>query len=187
MNNADRDNIVQQLQRWLEQVVIGLRLCPFAEKPWHGQQVRIHVCDASDETALLETLQAELLLLDETPAQELETTLLAIPAMLEKFEDYNQFLELADMLLREFNWQGKYQLASFHPQYRFAGTSADDAENLTNRAPWPLLHIIRETSLTAALEHFPEAENIPRQNIRRMNSLSNEEKQRLFPYLPGNN
>ena len=172
-----------QVQQWLEQVVIGLNLCPFAAKPNRNNQIRIQVCDSDTELGLLEMLQAELVLLDEKPVSELETTLLVIPNMLHEFDDYNQFLNLVDALLDEFEWAGEYQVASFHPQYCFAGVAPESAENLTNRSPYPLLHIIREASIEAALEHYENPEAIPLRNIERMGALSEEEKRRLFGYL----
>lgn len=181
--NIDNAVITQQIQQWLDDVVIGLNLCPFASTPNRNKQIRIHTCDANTEEALLEALQSELLLIDKTPAEELETTLLVIPNMLANFQDYNQFLNLVDALLKEFEWEGRYQIASFHPRYCFAGAAPDAAENLTNRSPYPILHIIREDSLEAVLQHYSAPEKIPERNIQRVESLSKEEIRQLFPYL----
>lgn len=181
--NIDKEVITQQIQQWLDDVVIGLNLCPFASTPNRNKQIRIHICDSDKEEILLQELQSELMLIDTEPAKKLETTLLVIPYMLADFQDYNQFLDLVDALLREFEWEGDFQIASFHPQYRFAGTTLNDSENLTNRSPYPILHIIREASLDAALTHYTEPEKIPAQNIIRMESLSEAEKKQLFPYL----
>ncbi len=179
------EQIIDDVRQWLDEVVIGQQLCPFAAKPRDENRVRIAVSHATDEEALLKDLQAELERLSDTPAAELETTLLAIPDLLEDFEDYNDFLDLVDMWLEQFGWEGEMQVASFHPHYQFADTEADDAGNLTNRSPWPLLHIIREESLEQVLEHYPDAAAIPERNIARMRALSAEERQRLFPYLFG--
>ncbi len=179
------EQIIDDVRQWLDEVVIGQQLCPFAAKPRDENRVRIAVSHATDEEALLKDLQAELERLSDTPAAELETTLLAIPDLLEDFEDYNDFLDLVDMWLEQFGWEGEMQVASFHPHYQFADTEPDDAGNLTNRSPWPLLHIIREESLEQVLEHYPDAEAIPERNIARMRALSAEERQRLFPYLFG--
>jgi hypothetical protein len=105
--------------------------------------------------------------------------------MLADFEDYNQFLDLVDLWLQQFGWEGEIQVASFHPDYQFADTEPDDAGNLTNRSPWPLLHMIREESLEHALAHFPDPEGIPERNVLRMEQLSEAERKRLFPYLFG--
>jgi hypothetical protein len=114
-----------------------------------------------------------------------ETTLLAIPDMLENFEDYNDFLDAVDLWVEQFGWEGELQVASFHPQYQFADTEADEPGNLTNRSPWPMLHIIREESLEQAVDHYPDVEGIPERNIKRMEALSKDEKRKLFPYLFG--
>ncbi len=174
---------IAAVERWLEQVVIGLNLCPFAAKPHRNKQIRMCVFDGDTELGLLETLQAELILIDERPAAEIETTLLVIPKLLRDFADYNQFLDQVDALLDEFEWAGEYQVASFHPHYCFAGVSPDSPENLTNRSPYPLLHIIREASIESALEHYDQPEDIPVRNIEKMNALSEAEKRRLFGYL----
>lgn len=174
---------ITAVQEWLEQVVIGLNLCPFAAKPNRNNQIRIQVCDSDTELGVLEMLQAELTLIDEKPASEIETTLLVIPYLLNDFDDYNQFLDLVDGLLDEFGWAGEYQVASFHPQYCFAGVAPDSPENLTNRSPYPLLHIIREASIEGALKHYENPELIPERNIGKVSALSEAEKQRLFAYL----
>jgi len=173
----------QLTRQWLEQVVVGLGLCPFAAKPLLEEQVRIQVCDCASELDLLEVLHEELSLLDEQPATDIETTLLVMPNMLADFADYNQFLNHVDALLEQFGWEGEYQVASFHPQYCFADVQPDAAENLTNRAPFPILHLIREQSIAKALAHVEHPEEIPAQNIRRVSALSAEERQALFPWL----
>lgn len=179
------EQIIADVEQWLDEVVIGLELCPFAAKPRREKRVRIAVSHATDEEALLNDLQAELERLSDTPAAELETTLLAIPDMLEDFADYNDFLDAVDLWVEQFGWEGELQVASFHPQYQFADTEADDPGNLTNRSPWPLLHIIREESLEKAIEHYPDVDRIPERNIARMQALTAEERARLFPHLFG--
>lgn len=177
--------IIDDVRTWLDEVVIGLNLCPFAAKPRNENRVRIAISHATDQDTLLNDLQAELEHLSDTPSAELETTLLAIPDMLEDFEDYNDFLDLVDLWLQQFGWEGDLQVASFHPHYQFAETAADDAGNLTNRSPWPLLHIIREESLEQVLAHYPDVDDIPARNIKRMEALSADERRKLFPYLFG--
>ncbi|ATE59227.1 DUF1415 domain-containing protein [Thauera sinica] len=179
------EQIIDDVRTWLDEVVIGLDLCPFAARPRAENRVRIAVSHARSEEALLDDLQRELERLADTPADELETTLLAIPDMLEDFADYNDFLDAVDIWLEQFGWEGELQVASFHPHYQFADTGPDDAGNLTNRSPWPLLHIIREESLEKAIEHFPDVDGIPERNIRRMEALNADERRRLFPYLFG--
>jgi hypothetical protein len=182
-NLPEHAPIVEATQRWLEQVVIGLNLCPFAAKPFLEKQVRISVTACRDTDCLLNTLQAELEIMAEHRPQEIETTLLVVPDMLADFYDYNDFLDQAEALLDEQGWTGHFQLASFHPHYQFADTEPEDCENLTNRAPYPILHLIREASLEKVLEHYPHPEQIPERNIERVCNLDEQQKAALFPYL----
>ena len=179
------EQIITDVEQWLDDVVIGLDLCPFAARPRREKRVRITVSHATTAEALLDDLQAELEHLSDTPVTELETTLLAIPDMLADFAEYNDFLDAVDLWVEQFGWEGELQVASFHPQYQFADTEADDAGNLTNRSPWPLLHIIREESLEKAIEHYPDVDRIPERNIARMQALTAEERAKLFPHLFG--
>ncbi|KLV06946.1 hypothetical protein ABT56_07270 [Photobacterium aquae] len=170
-------------EQWLEDVVIGLNLCPFAAKPQRNQQIKIHVSQSNDEATLLEEIYGQLRELDETPVTELETTLVVTPYLFKAFDDYNQFLDLVDALLIQCGYEGTYQVASFHPDYYFAGTHPDDAENLTNRSPYPVFHLIREASMEKVLKHYPDPEGIPERNIARVESLTPQEIKQLFPFL----
>ncbi|RPI90312.1 MAG: DUF1415 domain-containing protein [Planctomycetaceae bacterium] len=176
--------IAGQVDQWLEQVVIGLNLCPFAGVPYRDGRIRITVSHAASEPELLHDLEQELTRLAGSPPAEIETTLLVVADLLADFDDYNQFLDEVDALLERTGWEGTFQVASFHPQYQFAGTQPEDPGNLTNRAPWPILHLLREDSVEQALADYPEIEAIPERNIARMESLSVEERQKLFPWLP---
>ncbi len=169
--------------RWLNDVVIGLNLCPFAGKPAGENRVRIIISQALDDELLLQDLQREMELLDEKPATEIETTLIIIPHHLQDFFDYNQFLNWAEKMIKRNGWTGVYQLATFHPEYCFAGAEPEDAENLTNRSPYPILHIIREASLEKALQFYEGVDEVPENNKKRVESLSTAQKRVLFPYL----
>lgn len=182
---VSRQEIVAAVQQWLTDVVVGLNLCPFARRPMRAGQIRFAVSGAPDDQTLMAELLAEMQRLDRTPAGELETTLLIVPDHLRDFADFNQFLDLAEWLIERHGYSGIYQLATFHPHYQFAGTGTADAENLTNRAPYPILHLIREASIERVLENYPDPESIPENNIRRVESLGEEEKRRLFPFLFG--
>ena len=159
------------VRRWLERAVIGLNLCPFAKAVYARRQVRIVVSDASTERALLQQLGEEMALLRDAPAAEIDTTLLVHPHVLQDFLDYNDFLDDADALLEAMDLDGVLQVASFHPQYRFAGTDPDDAGNLTNRAPWPILHLLREDSVDRAVAAYPEPDAIIERNVATMREL----------------
>jgi hypothetical protein len=174
------NEIESAVRQWLDRVVIGLNLCPFAAKPVRGGQLRVFVSAATTELDLLTDLQLELARLDETPPEQLETTIVVAPQMLADFLDYNDFLDRADELLQSFEWDGTYQVASFHPQYQFAGTEADDPENLSNRSPYPMLHLLREDSVEAAVEAHPDVDGIPEANIRRLRELTPEQRRALF-------
>lgn len=178
-----QDTITKQIHQWLDQVVIGLNLCPFASAPYKKQQIRIEVTDCDNQTCLVYKLEDELKKLAETPVEELETTLLVIPETLHDFYDYNDFLDIAESIIEENNYAGVFQIASFHPQYQFAGTEAEDNENLTNRAPFPILHLLREESLEKAVAHYPNPEEIPERNIKTVCNLTEQQKTSLFPHL----
>ena len=170
----DPEAIAADVRRWLERAVIGLNLCPFAKAVYVKQQVRIVISDASTERALLEQLGEELALLRDTPAETVDTTLLVHPQVLGDFLDYNDFLDQADALLEAMELDGELQVASFHPDYRFADTEADDAENLTNRAPYPILHLLREDSVERAVAAYPEPDAIIERNVATMRALGTE-------------
>lgn len=161
----------RETREWIERVVIGLELCPFAAEPWREGRVRIAVSAAADPSALAEDLVDELRRLDRTPAEELETTLLAHPGVLGDFADYNDFLDVCDWLLERLDWVGTFQIASFHPDYRFAGAADDDVANATNRSPHPMLHLLREASVERALRSYPAPAEIPRRNAERLRKL----------------
>ena len=168
----------QATRDWLQSVVIELNLCPFARREFVNDRVRFAISGAIDEVQLLQALEGELQLLfgDET----IETSLLVHPHVLGDFEAYNQFLDLADGLLAQMNLDGIFQIASFHPDYQFEGTLAGDAENYTNRSPYPTLHILREESLARAIEQTPDIDQVPIRNIQTMNALGAEKLKLLF-------
>lgn len=180
---ATSASIIKHTQQWLTQVVIGLNLCPFAAKPHKNNQVRIKVSQAENLDALLHVIQDELNVLINTSIEDVDTTLIIEPNLLNDFYEYNDFLDNADRLLNDMNLEGIFQIASFHPQYCFAGVPSHAKENLTNRAPYPLFHIIREESMNKAVDHHPDVDAIPERNIKLMNSLNADEIEKLFPYL----
>lgn len=166
-------------RRWLERAVIGLNLCPFAKAVHVKGQIHYAVSAAHDSDALLADLVAELQALVSVSAEVRDTTLLMAPHCLGDFFDFNQFLAQADSALLALDLEGDIQIASFHPQYRFAGTSAHDISNYTNRAPYPTLHLLREASIDRAVESFPDPEAIFGRNMAVMNELGHEGWQAL--------
>ena len=158
-------------RRWLERAVIGLNLCPFAKAVHTRGQIHYVITSAKTAEDLLAALAAELEALAERGAEQRSTTLLVAPLAFADFLDFNDFLELADKLLVEMQLEGDFQIASFHPQFQFAGTSPDDITNATNRAPYPTLHLLREASIDAAVAAFPETEAIYLRNIETLEAL----------------
>lgn len=165
------DEVLNQTRHWLEKAVIGLNLCPFAKAVYVKNQVRLVVSHARHADDLLEELDRELDLLVATPASDIDTTLLIHPTLFDDFLDFNDFLEVAEGVLDEHALEGVVQLASFHPQFQFEGSEPDDISNYTNRAPFAILHLLREESVERAVEAFPEAEAIFEQNIATLEKL----------------
>jgi hypothetical protein len=166
-------------RRWLERAVIGLNLCPFAKAVHVKGQVHYAVSAARDTDALLADLVSELQALVSVPAEVRDTTLLMAPYCFRDFFDFNQFLAQADSALMELDLEGDIQIASFHPQYQFAGTSANDISNYTNRAPYPTLHLLREASIDRAVASFPDPEAIFGRNMAVMKELGHKGWQAL--------
>lgn len=167
---TNNEKIIHSVKCWVEQFVIGLNLCPFAKREIVKNRVRFNVCNASTENKLTKHLTQELHLLANTPT--IETSLLIHPNVLTNFYTYNAFLSVADDLIAKLGYEGVFQIASFHPDYQFAGTRKNSVENYTNRSPYPLLHILREASLQSAIENYPDVSDIPQNNIALMQSLS---------------
>jgi hypothetical protein len=165
------DEIIAATRKWLERAVIGLNLCPFAKGVHVKGQIRYVVSAAQTEDALLDDLERELKLLVETAPEDVDTTLLITPEVLTDFADFSNFLDLVEVVLRAQGLVGVLQVASFHPDYVFADTEADDIANHTNRAPYPTLHLIREASLARATAAFPDAAEIYQRNIETLRRM----------------
>ncbi len=167
--NSTSQPIIASVEQWVNSFVVGMNLCPFAKRELVKNKVRFTETPATSQEELLEALKTELERLNKVPS--IETTLLIHPHVLLDFYEYNQFLDQADNLLKHLELEGIYQIASFHPNYQFGGTQPDDAENYTNRSPYPLMHLIREESLERAIENYPDVDDIPERNIELMNNL----------------
>jgi hypothetical protein len=173
-------NVIGLTRRWLEKSVIGLNLCPFAAGVYHGELLRFCVSEKTEPKALLADLRAELRLLHEQDPAVCETTLLIHPYVLTDFSDYNEFLADCDAAIVDMGLEGELQIASFHPNYRFADTQSADVENCTNRSPFPMLHLLREASIERAIAAVPDTTEIYRRNIRTLRALGAEGWQRLW-------
>lgn len=162
---------IEATRIWVDKAVIGLNLCPFARAVQVKGQVRYAVSDARSAEQLLDDLATELRHLADTDPALLDTTLLIHPWVLTDFLDYNDFLGIADDVVEELGFGGEIQVASFHPDYQFADTPANDIANYTNRSPHPILHLLREDSIARAVEAIPEAADIYERNIDTMRRL----------------
>lgn len=165
------DDPIAATRLWLERIVIGLNLCPFAKAVYVKDQVRIVLSDATTTEALVEQLAEELVLLRDTPAEQIDTTLIVHPQVLTDFLDYNDFLDNADAAIEALDLQGILQVASFHPDYQFEGVAPGDASNYTNRAPFPTLHLLREDSVARAVDAFPDPDVIVERNIQTLDRI----------------
>ena len=165
------EEVFAKTKHWLKAAVIGLNLCPFAKAVYVKNQVRLVVSKARHADDLLEELDRELDLLVATPASEIDTTLLIHPTLFIDFLDFNDFLEIAEGVVDEHGLEGVIQLASFHPQFQFDGTEPDDIGNYTNRAPFAIVHLLREESVERAVEAFPQADAIFDTNIATLQKL----------------
>lgn len=177
--------VVDQTRTWLERAVIGLDLCPFAKAVHRLGRVRYCVSEAETQAALIDDLAAELRALHAVAPETCETTLLIHPGVLTDFLEYNDFLEVAEAVVAQLELEGEIQIASFHPQYQFAGSGPDDIENFTNRSPYPTLHLLRESSIERALAGTPDPDVIYQRNIETLRRLGHEGWLRLWGTDPG--
>ena len=165
------ENVIAATLRWLDVAVIGLNFCPFAKAVRQHQQIRLQVSDAVTPDQMEQDLARELLFLSTCDAAVTDTTLLITPEILHDFLDYNDFLYQADRVLIELGLEGTLQIASFHPRYQFGGSGPDDIENFTNRSPYPMLHILRESSVERAVAAIPDADAIVQRNLTALRQL----------------
>jgi len=165
------EEVVAATQAWLERDVIGLNLCPFARAVSDAGRIRYFVSRAETGEGLRTDLVSELRILETLDPAKVDTTLLIHPSVFGDFPDYNDFLGVAEAAVEELGFAGVFQIASFHPTYRFAGTAPEDVTNRTNRSPYPMLHILREASIARAVAGHPDAAGIPARNIETLRRL----------------
>ena len=171
---VDQHLVIDDTRRWVASVVIGLNLCPFARRVFQADKIRYAVSLATGERALVQDLAGELRRLASCPATSVETTLLIHPRVLQDFLDYNEFVGVGERLVSDLGLRGIIQIASFHPGYQFAGTDPGAVENYTNRSPYPMLHLLREASITAVAGDPDELLAIPRRNVETLRRLGRE-------------
>jgi len=165
------EQVQAEMRHWIEQAVIGLNLCPFAKSVYVKNQVRLVVSHARHLDAFLDELDRELDLLRDTPAEQIDTTLLVHPTLFPDFFVFNDFLDIVDEVVEEHELEGVIQVAPFHPAFQFEDAEADDAGNLTNRAPYATLHLLREASIDRAVESGDSAEDIVERNLATVRRL----------------
>ncbi len=165
------DQVIADTQAWVVKAVIGLNLCPFAKAVHVNNRIRYVVSEASEPEALLQELARELLALNRADPEQIDTTLLIHPSVLTDFLDFNDFLDSADALIDELELDGILQIADFHPRYQFEGSGPDDMANYSNRSPYPTLHLLREASITAAVEAMPDTAAIFEGNLDTLDKL----------------
>jgi hypothetical protein len=174
IGEMDKQEVIERTRRWIASFVIGFNLCPFAQRVFQADRIRYIVSDAEDEEALRAFLTRELHSLASAPITSVETTLLIHPRTLTDFLAYNDFLDVGERLLRRLGLEGVIQIASFHPDYQFAGIEADAVENYTNRSPYPMLHLLREDSIAAVAGNPAELAAIPARNVETLRALGKE-------------
>ncbi len=170
--------IIKQTQNWLSSVVIAHSICPFAKREYERGSIHYEVIDSDDLQQQLEQLILSCEQLDND--SDIETSLLIFPKSFTDFYDYLDFVDIANQLMQKQDYEGIYQLASFHPDYCFAGSDENDASNYTNRSPYPMLHILREASLEKVLANYPDPENIPERNIKNTRELGLKAMQKFL-------
>lgn len=177
-NNPTTEAILDACQNWVDKVVIGENFCPFAKRERDRDSIRYSLASADKLEPCIQFFADELLFLDDNT--DVETSLLIFPKAFDDFDDYLELLELSQEVLESIGFEGKYQLASFHPDYCFDGCNTDDPENYTNRSPYPMLHLIREESLENALKSVQSPESIPERNIAHAKKLGIETLRKLL-------
>lgn len=157
------DQIIEQTKKWITEVVIGCNFCPFAAKEIKQQTVYYQIENSTDKAICLQAFLQECTRLNED--ENIVTILLIFPQGFQQFDDFLDLLADAEDLLTANDYEGVYQVASFHPQYIFGGAPVNDAANYTNRSVYPMLHLLREAQIDEALSRYPNPENIPDNNI----------------------
>lgn len=183
-SSESAEQVIAATRTWLEKAVLGLKLCPFAPEPYLNNRIRYIVSEQRSPEGLLEDLSRELQALQAVDPQECETTLIIHPWVLKDFGEYNEFLDYCEDVVEHLGLDGEIQVASFHPLYHFAGTRVDDIENYSNRSPYPMLHLLREASVSHAVETFPGIDDIGPRNVETLRRLGHEGWRQLWLTRP---
>ena len=176
------DYIIDKTQHWLRAFIVDLNICPFAKREIERNTLKIQVGEAKKRQQALEEFLIELIFLDNNPA--IETTILIFPLLFDDFFHYLDFVDIAELLIREQGYEGIYQFATFHPHYCFADVEFNDLSNFSNRSPYPMLHIIREESMEKAIAYYGDTTTIPTNNITNLRKLGSKKIEQILAYHP---
>ena len=177
-NNSDHQQIINACQQWLKTVVIKYNFCPFARKEFEAQTIEYQICNEQQIDAVLNQIQTACQQLDDNP--NISTTLMILSTGYDNFDKYLDLIDAAQATIIDPDYEGIYQLASFHPDYCFADAKNDDPANYTNRSPHPMIHLLREQQLEQAIETYPDPESIPDKNITLARRKGLEHMQKLL-------
>ncbi len=172
------NHIIDQTENWIKKVVIELNFCPFAAKPVREKSIHYEVLETADFNTALQTLIKTCMKMDDEI--KIDTAIIIFPNQFQIFDKYLELVELSENLLKKEGYEGIYQVASFHPLYQFAGSDKNDAENYTNRSPYPMLHLLREDQIEKALKKYPNPETIPQNNISTAKLLGLENMKKMW-------
>lgn len=179
--NTPQSLVIQQTKNWVREVVIGLNLCPFASQPFNNDRIDYIVATGDNTEQHLHQLAECLQQLDNNTA--IDTSLLIFNDSYQNFDDYLDLLDIAEQLLEQLNYTGRYQLASFHPQYQFDSSTEHDVSNYTNRSPFPMLHLLREKQIESAVASDINTDKVPENNIKKLQEMGIEKIQAILKKL----
>ena len=165
----NHNDVIQSIRTWLSDIIIGHNFCPFAKREFERDSIAYPICESITLEDATNQFLTELQNLERN--NQIETSLLIFSLGFSDFDEYLDLVTMAQALIDRGGYGGKFQLASFHPDYCFEGESHDDLSNYTNRSPLPILHILRESSLDRVLRTYPDPENIPQRNIAKAQQL----------------
>ena len=153
--------IIEACKEWVEEFVLKHNLCPFAHPFVRNEWVEYRL---SVQTELEDRIMEFLSALDELDEEDSPKTMLLVyddPQL--DFDTYLDLYELCESSLEQEN--RAYQLASFHPNYCFADEEYDDPANLSNRSPYPIIHILRLEDVADAVDGHKDSLSIPQRNM----------------------
>lgn len=179
-----KEELILKTKNWIEKWVIGLNLCPFAKAPFIQNKIKFEVYEGNSLDEFSRILWSELTFLANEPSDGIETTFLIHPYLGIHFDDYLDLCEWANGHLKALELNGVIQIAEFHPQYQFANTLPEDSENYTNRAPFPMLHLLKEASISRAVQQYPNIDEVPQKNINLLNQMGIERIQNMLKEMP---